>query len=863
MKNNDIEEKSITFEGKHINGQALDILYDFSINKFLSKTRPGIGVTTALLNCTKGNLLIISPLTPMIQKKETHIGQYKSQRQFFKCTDIHSQWSDVLDYFRGTPLEQQNLVINTTPDAICGLYDYNAELFNELIKIPVVVDEYDTLVLQSQLREECGRFLELMYSNWKATYTFTTATPNYNYLDVPEPTQMSFYKVGPLNPPDLEIGFSNNFKEGLLEIYYQLEMGRKVVCFSNNINVHKRKFTELQKSMAGDNLNLRLEYYDVETGSASEEDLLKNSDMGVFSGKYYVGFDIEEDVFVVVISEANHPATTTSVNMVIQALHRCRGEKLGALFVNSRLNSQCHPDPEVFIREQQAMENELQYFKNKAANYKWNWEIKKKEPITPELICNRALIASGTINKIAWMQLHDDELLEKEFNKYGVILIPYSPPDIDLPEDTPKKFNERILNCMKVDAMTMEGRYERAVSRLRFSKQGSHNPHRAMERLTALLIRKMDYKELTKKLDNPKLKPLEFYDYLDKFLQRNYPVPYLVQEVQRTNQCLGQVETIPFKGRKEIDEKYLYQWHLFYAAFKILKNKIPPPIDRYVAIRKTAGNMDILEEFKDEPQRFDLAFQKVQEKLSGVHGPLTPEEEIKVKGIIEKRYTNDEDKKFGVYSAKALKGNILNALYFLINPAIPLETINGRQTNPFTLLFKVFRPLIPIDLLLIDINSANAQFIDIILQSNMSDVVYQNIMKNLELDRNSSKKQFGHVCNSHYLSRPEATTYFHTICEYPLDKAQELAALTAQVPRGSFYRRMTSIEHDYIKLYNQQIDKNGVRLHDGLVVAPWYIQDPIPVMLNNVKFSVTYFRTDLPYVGVVDENNRVFEHFII
>src|SRR5690606_38518617 len=134
----------------------------------------------------------------------------------------------------------------------------------------------------------------------------------------------------------------------------------------------------------------------------------------------------------------------------------------------------------------------------------------------------------------------------------------------------------------------------------------------------------------------------------------------------------------------------------------------------------------------------------------------------------------------------------------------PLETINGRQTNPFTLLFKVFRPLLPIELLLIDIQSANAQFIDIILDSNMSDDVYQNIMNNRGLDRNSAKQQFGHVCNSHYLSRQEATTYFHSICGYPLDKAQELADLTAQVPKGSFYRLMTARERDYITLYNQQ-----------------------------------------------------------
>ncbi|WP_034893705.1 hypothetical protein [Gillisia sp. Hel_I_29] len=853
-----MKENHISFEGKYINGKALYKLFDFSENKFITKTSPGIGVTTALLNYTSGNIIIISPLTPMIEKKAMKVGEYSSTKQFFKCNKLKSNWKDVLDYLKKTPIEQQNIIINCTPDSICGLFDNNEELFERLIQIPIIVDEYDTVVLQSQLRPDCGRFLELVFNKWVSNFTLTTATPNYEYLDIPSDKNIPIYTVGREINTKINVCVSNEYKDAFRFIHNEIELGHKVACFTNNLNVHKKDITTLQKSMAGENLTLKLEYYDITMGDISDGNLFKDSNLIVFSGKYFIGYDIEEDISVVILSEAKNQATRIGVNLAVQALFRCRGNIINALYVNTRLKNNFLPQKSSQIDVQKEYHIDVNYYTQKASKYKFPWQVNENESITPELYCNRGRLASDMLNKIYWLELHMTDSLTERFNKYEIDLIPYQSPDIEIEEKKGVNFIQRILNVSEGDSEEMQTKYEKVVANLRFNNQGSHNSNRAMERLTALIIKVIDDKDLFEKLDNPKLKPKAFYEYFDKYLQRNYPHKYLVEHFRRSPQCLKQIKILKAADKNNVDTNLLTHWYLFYSVFKVLKDEFPEGLNRLFFIRKTAGDWSNLEPFEDnKKQRHTLAYRAVKKIIKSQFNNIQVEEERSIEKIIGLAYSkNDKDKyKYLGYNESSIKKKISDSVHYWINPKIKIENEKGREYNPMTKLNKIYRKVFPFDYILVDLISANAQFVDKILKIDMYSQVYDNIMLSQDIDRDKAKQQYNKFLNSHYLTRTDAIKFYTEICGYDVDSAIRLAAITAQVDKGSFYMKMTEQENLALETYNQHFDYKGIRLHDGLILSPWDIIEPIPLQVNGYKFNISYFNSNKPYMGNVCNDN--------
>lgn len=849
----------IPFEGKYINGKALEKLYDFTENKFLSKTSPGIGVTTALLNYTDGNLIIVSPLTPMILKKAENRKQYRSQTQFFKCNELkENKWIKVSEYLYKTQKKDQNIIINTTPDSLSYLYENNEELFRRLSKFPIVIDEYDTVVVQSELRDQCGRFLELIFNKWKGTFTLTTATPNYSYLDVPKNLKISFYKVGRAERNKIQINYSNEYQDTFKFILSELEAGNKVACFTNNLNIHKREFSKLQKSLVGESLALKLEYYDVNTEEFSNGNPFSNADVVMFSGKYFIGYDIEDNISAVIISEAKNPATRIGVNLTIQALNRCRGEIKEILYVNTSLSSKLKPLEEHLTVAIKNFKRDVSYFSEKAFNYNYAWQIKDNEPITPELYCNRSKLAAQALNQINLFELHMPELLRKRFQEYNISLHEYTAPKIDLKPAKSVKFNERLLAVSSSNIEEMTVNYYKVKNTIRFKNQGSHNSNRAMERLTALLIKLINYDDLTLKLSNPQLKSNDLYNYLDRFLQVNYPLNYLSDNYKRSSESLRQMVKISKDNIIEIEEDLIRDWYLFFAAYRVKKTSFPKELNRYFLIREIPANWENLKEFQDDKKnRNNLAFRKVKKILETELGKLTEGETDKVKEIIKAGFSNPTDTEYTRYSKKSLKRNLINTLYYFINPNIKVPVHHNREYNPLTRFPKAYRRLLPFNYVLIDIISANAQFVDKLIGSTRAEKVYKNIIDKTGFDRGKAKKLFNHILNKHDIPHKDALEFYLDYCGYGQVESESLAKITSGVERGAFYKSMTSLERPIIELYQQEFNDNGIRIHDGLVLAPWDIDKPLPLSVNGIRFKASYFENDSTYEGqVIEEDIR-------
>lgn len=847
-----MNEVFIPFDGDYICGDALSDLYDFSRNKFVTKTAPGIGVTTALMNYTGGNLIVISPLTPMIKKKSYDAEKYKSETQFFKCTGLKSEWNTVNSYLKSVSPAEQNIIINCTPDSICNLWDSFEELMNRLVTIPVVVDEYDSVIAQSSLRDDCGRFLELLFKRWEANFTLTTATPNYKFIDVPSDMDINFVRIGPSTNKVKTLAYSNELKDAISFIRKEVEEGRKVACFSNNSKVHRKKITELQSSMVGRNLELKLESYGVKTENLEERDLFETNDVVIYSGKYFIGFDITRNVSIVVISEAGHSATTISLNQAIQALYRCRGTIHNALFVNSGLQENKRDLTSSIRFELENLRDDVEYFTYKAKKLWDSFQVKNSDPITKELYCNRAALATHSLSKVYWYQLQDKNVVQEYFMAYGYNLVDYIKPELEELVHTPTKFNARLLNYMLVDEWEMANRYWEVVEKLRFSQQGSHNPLQVMERLTSLILKILNDGKLLEKLKIASLKPRDFYSQLDKLFQRNFPDAHFVESKVRSDEALRQIRKLNGSYSHEKIRPYLFHWHLFYAMYKAKKLDFSPDVQRYFTIRSSAANLELIKKFKANgvPQKDCVSF--VVNDINKFVGGLTEVEIIKIQNIVENGYKDVLDVNFFRNTKKSMLNAFTDSLLWLINPKIKYEEKNNRESNPFTRLPKIFRSEIPYEMVLVDVVSANAQFVDRLIGTSFYTTVYSHISAKQNIDRDSAKKLYSQVLNSSYLDRDEAEDFYRDICGYDSVSANKLAKMTAAVERGSFYKKMTSMEKDLIITYNSEMDNKGLRFHDGLLFWPWELEKQIMRFLNGYEFSVKYFNMNGPYKGEVN-----------
>jgi hypothetical protein len=147
--------------------------------------------------------------------------------------------------------------------------------------------------------------------------------------------------------------------------------------------------------------------------------------------------------------------------------------------------------------------------------------------------------------------------------------------------------------------------------------------------------------------------------------------------------------------------------------------------------------------------------------------------------------------------------------------------------------------------------------VDRILDTNMGLDIYQNLMKNRGVERYEAKKLFNTFLNNHKTTVKTATK-FYLSCGYPNDKAVDLAKLTAQVKKGSFYELMTASESVIIFAYEQFLTDNNIqsmRFHDAVLVRERDAKKiHLPTEMKNYKFHLGYFNNNDKYINKMKKN---------
>ena len=312
--------------------EALSVITDFTTNKLIIKGSTGIGGTSAILGITNQTVIIISPYLGMIQDKEE---QTTIENKFFIYQKSTNRWHDV----EWMLSEGEQFILNTTPDQILYIQKNKPYLFERIKKIPLFIDECH-IAAEAEYRKALAEMNHIVFNEWENNIILSTATPVYLNLDIPPVILETFdvVKIERKNQPIKDI-FIYNYEYLFNWVYQELELGRKVVVFTNDKTIYKRfsqDTTIKTQQLVGAHLEKEVATYRDNSEKPLTNKIDLDNDLYILSTKYITGFDIPFDASVAIIANEKCPTDTRYINDIVQAYGRVRKTVLNAGIFYSR-----------------------------------------------------------------------------------------------------------------------------------------------------------------------------------------------------------------------------------------------------------------------------------------------------------------------------------------------------------------------------------------------------------------------------------------------------------------------------------------------------------------------------------------------
>ncbi|WP_179353581.1 hypothetical protein [Winogradskyella vidalii] len=863
------EVKEIKFQNKYVNGQALEVITDFSNNSYIIKGSTGIGGTTALLNYTQGNCLIVSPNVGMIEGKAQQTKNYNSDFRAFiysgsENIDINNSWDFVNNYLTHTDESEQNIIINCTPDQLIKLRATNKGLYNQLLTIPIFIDEYHSYTIDSEFRNVMGEFLELVYNEWRANFKLSTATPNYNNIDVPTDKDVKYFKLTKSDQQPKPLKLSNNLADVKRFVYDENTKGRLVVLFSNDSDLHK-SFKDLKvKNLVGKNLGIKLKAY--KRGVEVSSDLYNDCELLILSSSYFAGFDIDVNCSICIVSNQKSDAFKIGVNDAVQCYGRARKQVFNALFVNAKskidVNTKLATQYPTSINEItnsiQFFNNQLEFFNSQIEGVTLYHDIKHIKEVTPHLYVNRAVLIEPILKNVLNYQLYNKEVLTAEFERYGFVLSQYDNNDFEIPkQNNSTPFKERLTNLLSYDSDMLLKNYKHSKYNLKSKNNGSFSHKATFELLTAYLL-KITNSEIINKLNNKRVRPNEFFNSVDLFLRVNFDSKYVFEGL--SVQQISNARRLYYSdGLSDyFRENYLLNdWQYLYSCFKVDNNILSESIEREIKLYEVFYDVSLYEPLViDKSHRGRNIKKIIHSELNNFNIVLNEDEKDWLKDVSNKIFKKlDSGEKYINYNTRsAIKSKMNNVLIYLLTDGKigSVSEVKNREYNPLTQTPKALRSIIPIKLVSVDLTSANPQIVDSILKTTIGLNVYNNLMTARNISRNKAKKIYNTCLNNHNLTVSNAKKIYLD-CGYSDCKALELARLTANVEKGSFFEIMTANEKILMQRYKDILPFNSYRFHDAIIMSLEDIETNNIILPNVVKDYVYHselFNDSSKYLGL-------------
>ena len=843
--------KTIKFNSKYISGKAKELITNFERNTYIIKGSTGVGGTTALLNYTESNCLIISPNVGMIKGKEGK--QYTSERQVFIYASSKDKWKDVSDYLGNE--DNNNLIINTTPDQICIIRNTNKELYDKLRTFNVFVDEFHVYTTDATFRDSVGQLMEIIFNEWIAKFKLSTATPNYSLFDIPTNIDIDIYKIERADQPKKRLAYSYDINDLKPFVYGEVAKGRMVVLFTNNSRYHK-SFKDLKvHNLTGETLQVKLAPFE-----RGQDGIKFSSDTQVLivSSSYYAGFDIDVDCSMIFVSEELMPQNKISINNLMQAYGRGRANIHNALYINARAFKN-QPNVVTTLSDVDRAIAVAETNINKA-----NEDLNKNMTYSLHpLYVNRSHYRAEAIQVANdYVQYTPCVMIKTlESNNFEVVEYDNSYVNDIVAQSTTTLFQDRIKNLLQIDEKNLFYSYLTIKKNLTYKDNPTFTTSLALEYLTSILIKKSDT-HLVSMLDNRRLKANDLYGSFNLFLRVNYPTTYLYEQLTDVQQRKAESLHKQEKYNEMLNGSWLLikDWYLLYAVHKAKKGILPTNIERQILIYKHFYDEQVYNDnSSDTHNRIRTTKNHIVKQIFDEKIALVDSEINWLNEVIKNRYKSiDNGETLSNSNSRVnLVKKMVNALLFLWSGGKNeiIKEVKNREYHSITQLPSAFRCINPIKYLSIDLTSANPQIVDSILSTGVAMDVYKNLMNNRSITRNEAKKMYNSCLNNHKLTQAKAFQIYLD-CGYGEAKSKELSKLTAQVPKGSFYEIMTLNEKRLMENYASVLPIQSYRFHDAIIVQYEDVINnnlTLPNFVNDYVYHVDFFNDSREYSNVTDE----------
>ncbi|MUP45382.1 hypothetical protein E0K83_06435 [Gramella sp. BOM4] len=853
--------------------------------KYVRKGVTGMGGTTSVLKDTYQNWLVISPNVGMIKSKARH--KYPNQRVFFIYGRSPDNWKHVLGYIKKSP--KGILKINTTPDQVVIVRNSYPKLYDWLKEQPVFVDEAHAYSADADYRKSFGVFMELVYNEWEAAFTLSTATPIYRHLTLPEDIAIDFIGIERQHQPVRELKYSENLNDAFKFINEKVLDGHLVCVFTNNPKIHMKQYKGLiTGNVVGENLRIKLQPMGKAQYDILDDSVFTENQVVFLSSANFAGTDIYPDCCIVIINQGRHQATTVNVNNVVQAYGRCRNKVHDALFINI-------PPAKDFIPPSlDDVEEEIKFYKSSLIHYKrqqtTNRKLKDKN-FTPHGYVNRNYLAQSVLEVIDEYQLYNWEVLVKTLNEYKFRLEKYQQlhSDSDSVEFSSLTFGERIKNLLELDSGLLWSDYLTIKRCVRVGQVGSFNYEIALQYLTSFIVKEWNLKILIKDLNDTSVKPHRFYDDLENMFRLHTNINKYCTRSLDSERLLKAKQKWPsiykyfardlsgdFSGA-DLDS-IVQDWMLLYHIHKLkhLKRKesiIADGLSEMDELNRVLSILEIPTDFRYYKPHIEDKNHRVRNTISSICNTMqaldyTPtEDEIfdigeevkKVYKTIDDALLEIEDtdtkKKFKLpnHNSRSINKtkfiNTIGFLYYQNNYTI--KETNFREYNPLTALPRKLRPFLPLVYVECDIVAANAQFTDRFLGCSNYQNLYERIATTEGCSRHQAKYRYNMYLNNHRSRRSKSMEFYYNICNYTKENSEKLAINTARVQEGSYYKKMVRYEQDLIENYQDYLECQSFRFHDAIVVPLWEAENlSLSTNFNGYEFRIGYYTNkQLNYEG--------------
>ena len=852
----------------------------FDTNKLVIKGDTGVGGTTAILNITDKNVIIISPLAGMIIAKE----HKRQPHQKFIYQDSKDRWNE---YERDIKYGEF-IILNTTPEQIIEVKKNNEALFNRIMKIPFFVDE-SQVYSESDYRKSMNEFYNILLNEHKGGFTLSTATPTHKNLDIPSHILegldvLTIERIDKRSKPITIAPLKNYYNF----IKSNCNKGNKVVLFTNDIHkiknlINDEDFHYKTQLLVGDTLAVKTSA--IKTKSLKEYNLLDKSkvdvdaDVYILSTKYLIGFDLEFDASVGIIMDENSVVDSFNINQAVQAYGRIRKNVLEAcIFYNAYgdanhntlsieneiLNTDFNSD---YLSNIQPHIGDL----NNALSYPQSSLIKSLEHYGFSVsieeqgyeAISKSVSFSDNYRNLISQEEKDPYFLKKEFVKvYSKIkgddksyngyhekqLLLWATAYIAVVTDSeylmkyvPDRFERLLLRAKTFIDVNDLAFPDRMTDLDRITKFRVSDHALGIATQQGALCKVIKTSNLIKTENG-----IEFIDVFEETRYTDHSNLYYDDAFNKAKQIINSLYCIHLVENGQ----YSLETERMVHGFSVVSQCI---IEGYISELSKISNQDVrglltednkvaleaitkefshhvksTEAYKNTRRTIGQKLKKLkgfeEYNLSEVNQIMDKATAIKA-SLIQCKHGVRNTIKMNTYSlalqVERHKYYVLSLLSLsCAGHMFGFKSISrdNRIFNTATKTTRQLRPYTPYELIQCDIKSAFATFLDEMVGSHIAQEVYANIMKKDGIERSLAKTRFNSMLNDFNRSHREARDFFKA-CGYTKEQVDKIVSLTTK-EKGSFYREMTKMEDKVILEFKEmnRLDETAIRLHDAILI---------------------------------------------